>query len=276
MKRLIITILTLLLLIAIAGAFIQGIITTAEEHSIQERFGNIDYAQYGIDTENWNALMDNAVHDERLISILEHIQVYSNDMIKLAIVNPDARDYAANYWQHTDEQIDPSSIELTCSDSGVPLLFQWDSRWGYNLYGGKPMGLTGCGPTSLSMVSIALTGNTALNPLYLARFSEEHDFYVNGVGTSWDLMRSGAAALGLNWQEVGLNQEDMYAALDQGAYLICSMLPGDFTTSGHFIVIDGYDSTGFTVKDPNSAERSRSWSYDRLAGQIAVIWAYSI
>ena len=54
------------------------------------------------------------------------------------------------------------------------------------------------------------------------------------------------------------------------------MLPGDFTTSGHFIVIDGYDSTGFTVKDPNSAERSRSWSYDRLAGQIAVIWAYSI
>ena len=41
------------------------------------------------------------------------------------------------------------------------------------------------------------------------------------------------------------------------------MLPGDFTTSGHFIVIYGHNFLGFKVYDPNSIERSeRTWSYD--------------
>lgn len=52
------------------------------------------------------------------------------------------------------------------------------------------------------------------------------------------------------------------------------MRPGDFTTAGHFIVLYGYDETGFLVNDPNCAARSgRTWTYEELSGQIKQIWS---
>ena len=277
MKRFIITILTFILLIGTVGAFVQGALVASGEQSLLERFGDTDYAQYGIGTESWERLLEEAARDERLVAVLEHIDVYSEDLVKLAVVNPEARDFVADYWMHTEDRTAPEDISLTAQGSGVPLLLQWDSRWGYALYGGKPMGLTGCGPTSLSMVALALTGDTRLNPLYVARFAEEQGYYVAGSGSSWDLMRGGAASLGLSWWEVGLNEEEMRAALESGHYLICSMMTGDFTASGHFIVLDDVREGGFTVKDPNSPQRSgRIWSYSELEDQIAVMWAYSL
>ena len=67
----------------------------------------------------------------------------------------------------------------------------------------------------------------------------------------------------------------MKSRLDSGAVLVLSMLPGDFTDDGHFIIIDKYDAAGFSVLDPNSPERSARWSYERLSGQIANLWALS-
>ena len=52
---------------------------------------------------------------------------------------------------------------------------------------------------------------------------------------------------------------------------------GDFTTSGHFIVLTEYTEEGFSVLDPNSKERSeKKWSYERIEGQIRNIWAFSV
>ena len=52
------------------------------------------------------------------------------------------------------------------------------------------------------------------------------------------------------------------------------MLPGDFTTKGHFIVIVGAEE-GFRVNDPNSRIRSNQlWSYERLSTQIGNLWAF--
>ena len=55
------------------------------------------------------------------------------------------------------------------------------------------------------------------------------------------------------------------------------MLPGDFTTVGHFIVIAGVDSSGkLVVRDPNSAERSmQTWDAQTVLAQCANLWAYS-
>jgi predicted double-glycine peptidase len=54
------------------------------------------------------------------------------------------------------------------------------------------------------------------------------------------------------------------------------MGPGDFTTTGHYIVLTGYEDGEFTVNDPNSIQRSgERWSYDRISGQIRNLWAMS-
>ena len=69
----------------------------------------------------------------------------------------------------------------------------------------------------------------------------------------------------------------MKQVLDQGGVLISSMRPGDFTTTGHFILIRGYDQNGFFVNDPNSRRNSeKQWDYETLSGQIKGLWEITI
>lgn len=65
----------------------------------------------------------------------------------------------------------------------VPLFMQWDKRWGYESYGDSNIGLSGCGPTCLSMVYLYFTGDVAGNPREIARYCEENGFYTPS-GTS--------------------------------------------------------------------------------------------
>jgi hypothetical protein len=55
------------------------------------------------------------------------------------------------------------------------------------------------------------------------------------------------------------------------------MKPGDFTYTGHFIVLTGIDSNGdIIVNDPNSKKNSKKhWSLETLVPQIKGIWKYT-
>jgi hypothetical protein len=207
--------------------------------------------------------------------LFHYISQFPKELIELYKNNPDARSFVLAYPNHKDDSTigELSARELS---GGVPLLMQWDERWGYARYGSSVLGVTGCGPTCLSMVAVGLTGSDAATPAAVADFSERNGYYVGGVGTSWDLMLMGAAAFGLSVEQLPLSRETMTMALDGGRPLIVSLGPGDFTRSGHFIVITGYDAEGFIVNDPNSQLRSdERWSYTELAPQILSIWAYS-
>ena len=88
------------------------------------------------------------------------------------------------------------------------------------------------------------------------------------------LLHTGTQALGVTATELPLSEGRINAALDAGSPVICSMLPGDFTTEGHFIVLDGREDGGYLVRDPNSIERSEKvWFYETLSGQIGNLWA---
>ena len=65
-------------------------------------------------------------------------------------------------------------------------------------------------------------------------------------------------------------------ALQSGIPLICSMYPGDFTYTGHFIVLTGIDENGaITVNDPNSpANNKKHWSMTEILPQIRQSWGY--
>ena len=115
----------------------------------------------------------------------------------------------------------------------MPLFIQWDERWGYDYYGKGMIGVNGCGPTSLSMVAVYLTGDTDLDPRKVAEFSEDNGFYVPDNGSAWTLMSQGAAMLGLESRELPLEESIVAEELDKGHPIICIMGPGDFTASGH-------------------------------------------
>lgn len=181
-------------------------------------------------------------------------------------------DYPAHYRDHPSKDV---SGEV--KKGVVPLFIQWDERWGYEDYGGNYLAVNGCGPTCLSMVVCGLTGETDANPYAVACYSEQQGYYTPGSGTSWSLMTQGAAHYGLDAERVDLSAEAITGALAQGRVIIASMKPGDFTYTGHFIVLTGLDKDGrVRVNDSNSRLNSaKSWDAQVLVDQMKAAWSYS-
>lgn len=199
---------------------------------------------------------------------------YPAELIALYERNPDARSFVKNYPKKKGQTF-PIDLSEYRSCTTVPLLMQWDERWGYSTYAGELFGLSGCGPTCLSMVAIYLTGDTTMNPLWMGEFSTNNGYSYDGQGTMWSLMKDGAQQLGLRVEEMPLEEYQIISHLENGNPIICIMGPGDFTSSGHFIVLTGYQDGEITVNDPNSYKNSeRTWSYAELAGQIQNLWVY--
>lgn len=204
---------------------------------------------------------------------------YPAALVQLARDNPETEDFVRNYLEKGDRR---GKIKLDESDltgnmgSGVPLFLQWDERWGYRQYGGNYMALTGCGPTCLSMIACRMRGDSRWNPYEVAKMAEKSGYYVEGQGSAWSLMTEGAAQIGLNGQELSFDRDSVYRALQSGGMIICVMRPGDFTTSGHFLVLAGIAENGdIVVNDPNSRKRSsQTWKLDKLMPQIKNLWVY--
>ncbi|WP_302396331.1 C39 family peptidase [Eggerthella sinensis] len=158
----------------------------------------------------------------------------------------------------------------------VPALYQKDPEWAQGTYAEDEFGTTGCGPTCLAMVYAALTGATDKGPAEMGALSERMGC-ASPDGTAWTFMTEGAAELGLVATEVPADESSIRGALLSGSPVICSVGPGDFTTTGHFIVLTGIDGQGrLLIRDPNSPERTnRAWDFDTVLAQSRAIWAYS-
>ena len=186
--------------------------------------------------------------------------------------NPDAKEFVLNYALKKNQSFEIDLSEYENSET-VPLLFQWDERWGYTKYGSNIMGLTGCGPTCLSMVCIYLLNDATYTPRYIADFAEENGYCVSGSGSAWTLISEGGELLGLDVTEIPLDENRIIKNLELGNPIICIMGAGDFTTTGHFIVMVGYEDGKIKINDPNSKTNSEQWwDYERIKGQIRNLW----
>jgi hypothetical protein len=202
---------------------------------------------------------------------------YPDSLLEFMDKYPEASDYVLSYPKKKDlhRKVDLSS-EITKGE--IPLFIQWDERWGYESYGDGFLGVTGCGPTCLSMVKCGLSGDAQWTPYVVAQMADKGGYYVNGVGSSWELMTEGAETLGLKVHEMSFSENSIRSTLEDGMPIICSVGPGDFTYTGHFIVLAGLNDDGSVrVCDPNSPTNSeKSWDIQDLLDQIKNLWGYSI
>lgn len=201
---------------------------------------------------------------------------WPGEIVELLEKNPETKEFVLHYPLRSRFQ-EIGSMEQYENCDEVPLLMQWDLRWGYHEYGGKVMGLSGCGPTCLSMVCLYLLGDGGYDPAYIADFGQREGYYVPGIGSSWTLISEGGPKLGLDVDELPLDENLILRELKAGNPVICAMGPGDFTTSGHFIVIVGTQDGKLRIHDPNSIARSRQlWDYDQISGQIRNLWTCKV
>lgn len=197
---------------------------------------------------------------------------YSEELVELLEKNGETLDFVSGYPSREEYKNAPIDLSGDFVSGEVPLLMQWDRRWGYDGYGDSMIGLAGCGPVCLDMAYLYFTGDTDMTPREMAQFAYDEGYYTE-VGTSWSFWTEGAKLLGLDGEELCLDENMMKRALDSGGLIVCSMRPGDFTTTGHFILLKGYDEEGFRVNDPNRRSTSgKAWDYETLRPQIKNLW----
>ena len=238
------------------------------------------------DVEAGNNTYDNAVIENSKIyeknkiqnnqSMLDDIMnstQYPKQLKDLALKNEEALEFVYDY---PAEHVKEHTIDLTeeASMDSVPLFVQWDKRWGYEKYSGNFFAASGCGPTTLSMVVVYLTHNREASPIAVAKYSKEAGYSVDGSGSSWTLISEGCRHYGVKAKTVALDESRMKAELDEGHPIVVNVGPGDFTDTGHFMVITGYDDEGFSINDPNSIEKSgKRWLFKNISSQIRAVWS---
>ena len=198
---------------------------------------------------------------------------YPDSLIALLERNPETETFVLEYplWEKSGYDL----AEFENSET-APLFMQWDQRWGYEIYGSDVIGITGCGPTCLAMAGYYLTGDEKFTPEQVAVFAWENGYYEKGYGSSWTLISEGAGKLGLQAKELPLVKQKMVDALEAGHPVILAMGKGDFTTTGHYILLAGVEDGAFIVNDPNSrAHSAKRWTYEELETQIRNIWEIS-
>ena len=238
------------------------------------------------DVEAGNNTYDNAVIENSKISEKNKIQnnqsmlddimnstQYPKQLKDLALKNEEALEFVYDY---PTEHVKEHTIDLTeeASMDSVPLFVQWDKRWGYEKYSGNFFAASGCGPTTLSMVVVYLTHDREASPIAVAKYSKEAGYSVDGSGSSWTLISEGCRHYGVKAKAVALDESRMKAELDEGHPIVVNVGPGDFTDTGHFMVITGYDDEGFSINDPNSIEKSgKRWLFRNISSQIRAVWS---
>lgn len=136
---------------------------------------------------------------------------------------------------------------------------QEDSRWGNEKYGNTDLiSETGCGPTSLAMVISTLT-NRIINPKEMADWAYKNGYCAEGSGSYHTLIENAIKSFGLQVEQATILEGQKIAnALSNQKLVIALMGKGTFTSSGHFIVLDGITEDGEVfVADPKSEKNTQ-------------------
>ena len=171
-----------------------------------------------------------AKKDSAYINIYDNRDKYPTVLLRSLCNNAEMLEFVKGYLS-ADGLAHGHLTKKECKEK-IPLLLQWDQRWGYVSYGSSDIALSGCAPTCLSMVIVGLTGNHNATPDKIAKYAQDNGYYLKGTGTSWSLLTEGASHFGVVGREISLSKETGTAG-----HLQCG--ERRFYDRGAFYSIDG-------------------------------------
>lgn len=163
---------------------------------------------------------------------------------------------------------------------------QTDPRWKNKGYSAKgettTIGASGCGPTAMAMV-LATWADPAVTPETECAWALAHGFKAPNQGTYYGYFAKAAARYGLNCRM--LNGVSIYGraksayhsqaakALEAGGLVIACMGPGNWTRSGHYVLVWKIDGDTICINDPASTlSRRIRGSYALFRQQVKYYW----
>ena len=163
---------------------------------------------------------------------------------------------------------------------------QTDSRWRYKDYSTKgestTIGASGCGPTCAAMLIETLTGKK-FTPVDACAWSLQRGYKALKSGTYYSYFVPQFKAFGIKCEQ--LNYTNIYGnsttsvhdkafkMLKEGYYLIACMGKGNWTSSGHYIVV-WWEDGKVRINDPASTKSNRlNGDLTTFKSQVKYYWA---
>lgn len=163
---------------------------------------------------------------------------------------------------------------------------QTDPRWKDRDYSAKgertTIGASGCGPTAMAMV-LATWADPAVTPATECAWALAHGYKAPNQGTYYGYFAKAAARYGLRctmrngvslYGNAGSGyHEKAKAALEAGGLVIACMGPGNWTRSGHYVLVWRIDGDTIHINDPASTlPRRTEGSYALFRRQVKYYW----
>ncbi|MGL4449823.1 MAG: C39 family peptidase [Sarcina sp.] len=215
----------------------------------------------------------NQYQEKDIKTILDNESNIPSYLVRLAVMHPESIPFVAGY--HGYKLNNPISLDGYTKEGKIPLFQQWDKQWGYDWYGNGPIAMDGCGPTSLAMIIVGLTGNMNANPRTVAQYSANNGGYSWNHGSNQDLFTGVAEHFGLVAHQISGNQ--IIEQLKMGRPVMMSCHAGNFTLSGHIIVLSGVTPDGqIIINNPDSIKDSmQTWSLQTILNNMNYAYSYS-
>lgn len=163
---------------------------------------------------------------------------------------------------------------------------QTDPRWGsldYSAPGEKTtIAASGCGPTAMAMV-LATWADPSVTPKTECAWALAHGYKAPRQGTYYGYFEPAGERYGL--RVTRLNYTSLYGkstsayhaqvkdALDRGELVIACMGPGNWTSSGHYVLVWKIEGDTIYINDPASTKAARTkGSYSLFKQQVKYYW----
>lgn len=191
---------------------------------------------------------------------------------EMSAEEPEADTYAQRSSLEAAEDSGKSSSVYDFMVGGnLVYMSQNDPRWkDLGFKDGDSIGIYGCGPASLAMITSTVTGRD-INPYEAAEAMYQKGLYIPSEGSSHAIMTDGLAHFSVKSEGFyEYSSAAVISELKKGNYFALLTKKGIFSNStGHFIVLAGLDENGkVLIADSNSVSNSqRSWDIETILSQ---------
>lgn len=230
---------------------------------------------FGVSSEETAKIAEVLDRNEAFEKIAKNADKITDErLIDLAIAEPDAIPFVAGSLSADGTS---QAYDESLPSGEIPLLYTYDTRWGYIDYADGILGVTGSGPTALSMAAMGLTGKNTYDPASVAASITSSNLATGTTGMDDSYVSGHASDVGLTATGVEASSDGIYNPISEGQPVIIKLKSdsGVGSATAHWALVIGVNpDNSVTVYDPTSSYAStHSWSLGAISSRTDTAYA---